>query len=66
MFKNWTWQKWVSRGSKFVVGVVLVFFKLIAPEATPDWMPNWWIILSPLILLVVDAILGLFPTKQTT
>ena len=64
MFKNWTWQKWVSRGSKFVYGVALLAFKLVAPEANPDWIPDIWVRASPLILLVIDGILGLFPAKQ--
>jgi len=66
MFKNWPWQKWVSRGSKFLMAVVVAFFKLVAPEAEPDWVPTWWPIISPIILLVIDTIIGLFPVKTTT
>jgi hypothetical protein len=63
MFKGWSWQKWVSRGSKAALGIALVIFKLAAPEVEPNWLPSWWATLSPVIVLVVDAVLALFPPK---
>ena len=63
--KDWSWQKWVSRGSKLVLGIAALAFKFIAPEIDPDWVPNAWIVLSPIAMLVIDTILSLFPPKAT-
>ena len=63
-FSGWTWQKWLSRIAKAVIGLASLIFTFIAPESAPDWQPAWWITLSPFILLIVDAVIGLIKVNQ--
>ena len=66
MFKDWTWQKWVSRIAKAGLGLGALIFAFIAPDAAPDWQPAWWITLSPFVLLIVDAVIAVIRKPEPT
>ena len=65
MFKDWSWQKWVSRIFVVVLALGGIAFKFVAPEINPDWQPSWWIPIISVVTLIVNGILALFPAKQT-
>lgn len=64
MFKGWTWQKWVSRGTVAAISIAGIIFKFVAPEISPDWQPSWWIPISSFAVLVINGLLALIPAKK--